>query len=301
MTNDEVRMTKQIRMTNDERACDATGNAEVNGVDELLPFNERDRFVFRMGKKHLWIASLCTVGFLAIGVGSVMAAWWNVDGSFRHPHTAAIVFASFWSIWFALGIWLLLAYFRTRLVITADQIDKSGCLRTRSMFFDEVINARWRAYGRGGSLVLRSRDCRIAVHFDNFANDKQKEPRTIFRALLDDRVQESWENYESSIVHRVPADARKARRIRLFLAAVFLAHAFAFCALAVAGIGNQVQLLVTAVLNLVVGAWLMSKAHGTDSTNRGNPQAESGGVTLFRHSAFAIISPFWFLHSGLRV
>ena len=54
----------------------------------------------------------CTVGVLAIGLFSVIAAFFNLDGSFPNPDAAALVLALFWLGWFLLGLWLIAFYYK---------------------------------------------------------------------------------------------------------------------------------------------------------------------------------------------
>jgi hypothetical protein len=198
-------------MTNEARIS-SNGSGRRTGLSGDLPSDEsqfRDVREFGHRKADFWAGAICTSGFIVLGVGSFLAAWWNIDGSYRHPRPTAIGFGMFWSCWVALGGWILLAYSRERLVISTDQIRQSGCFRTRSMLHDEVKSARWRRFfGRGGSLVLRSATTKIVVHFDIFTDVEQADLRIIFRSILDDRVQENWESYEASIVFRLPRALR---------------------------------------------------------------------------------------------
>jgi anti-sigma factor RsiW len=116
----------------------------------------------------------------------------------------------------------------------------------------------------------------MVVEFDKYSDSEQAELRTIFRSILDENVQEHWEKYASSNVLRRPPDPRKVRRIHVILTAVLLAHAIAFGALAIAGIGNQVELLITAALNLTAAGWLTFRIRARKCTESHQAMPSAG-------------------------
>jgi hypothetical protein len=214
-----------------------------------------------MRKDYLWIGAICTAFFLFAAIGNLAVAWWNFDGSFEHPRASAVAFALFWLFWASLGVWMLLAYFWERLVITTNNIRKIGWFRTRSLRQDEITTARWRLlYGDGGSLVVKSANAKIVVHFEHFTKAERAELRTIFRTILHESIQENWQKYEQRFVTRPPPDPRMIRRIRYVLSAVFVTFAACFALLAFAGIGNFAELIVVALLNVLASVWLVKQS-----------------------------------------
>jgi hypothetical protein len=116
----------------------------------------------------------------------------------------------------------------------------------------------------------------MVVEFDKYSESEQAELRTIFHSVLDQNVHENWEKYESWIVLRRPPDPRRIRRVHIILTAVLLAHAIAFGALAIAGIGNQVELLITAALNLAAAGWLTFHIRARKCTARHQAMPSAG-------------------------
>lgn len=55
--------------------------------------------------------------FGLIGIASTLAALLNIDGSFRYPLITAVVLGVFWSGPTSYGCWLILAYYRHRLIL----------------------------------------------------------------------------------------------------------------------------------------------------------------------------------------
>ena len=74
-----------------------------------------------------------TIFFVVVGLVSTLAAYFNVDGSFARPKLAALLFGLFWSAFTLLGIWLLLLYYKYRLLSTIHRYDRLGsCVTTKS-------------------------------------------------------------------------------------------------------------------------------------------------------------------------
>ena len=158
-----------------------------------------DVTVYRIRNSYLAVGVICTAFFVAIGVTSVIVAWWNIDGSFRFPKSTAIGFGIFWSAFTALGVWIILAYYRERLFASNQGIRQRGCIRSRTVMFDEVVSGRWRRYPNGGSLVLRSPDRKIVIYFDNFSPDERIELIQFLRSALDDKRQVNWTDFELAL------------------------------------------------------------------------------------------------------
>jgi hypothetical protein len=59
---------------------------------------------YRLGQEYLILGIVSFAFFLAMDVGSVCVAYWNVDGSFKSPKVAAVAFGVFWSCWILLAL-----------------------------------------------------------------------------------------------------------------------------------------------------------------------------------------------------
>ena len=107
---------------------------------------------YRPRRYFLYVGIVCTVFFLVMGVGSTCVAYWNVDGSFARPKLAALTFAVFWSAFTLFGVWLLLFYTRSRLVISITSAESTGVFRTTTIVFDNITRVKWRCFP--GTAVL---------------------------------------------------------------------------------------------------------------------------------------------------
>ena len=85
----------------------------------------------------------------------------------RRRRRRVLIFGVLWLCPTALGGWLIAAYFRYRLSVSADTIRVTGCFQTRQVRLAVVTRAVWKSLIRGGSLVLYERDSRVTIRFDN--------------------------------------------------------------------------------------------------------------------------------------
>ncbi len=86
-----------------------------------------DGVIYRVHNAYLALGLLCTLFFAIMGITSVIAAWWNIDGSFPHPRAFAIVAGIFWSLLVLVGLWIIAFFYRARLVIAQDRVSLRGC------------------------------------------------------------------------------------------------------------------------------------------------------------------------------
>ncbi len=104
---------------------------------------------YRSGTEHLILGIISLPLFLAIGIGSVYGAYWNVDGSFDRPKLAALVFGVFWSLWILFALWMIVAYFRERLFVGPNAITQQDCFRTKCINSSDATQVVWKRLPRG--------------------------------------------------------------------------------------------------------------------------------------------------------
>lgn len=218
-----------------------------------------DVTVYRIRNSYLALGVICTASFVAFGVASVIAAWWNIDGSFRFPKQTAIGFGIGWSGFAAVGGWIILAYYRERLFTSDQGIRQRGCIRDRTMIFDEVASARWRRHPKGGSLVLRDPDHKVVVFFDNFSPTERIELIQYFRAALDETCQANWPDFGLAFLAKRTVIAKRVRTNACVVGLVFLllAVTFAFSDMLFPGKPRNVPI---AVVNVLAGVSVIWKA-----------------------------------------
>jgi hypothetical protein len=152
---------------------------------------------YRLSRHSLEVGVACALLFGLAGALSVAVALSNLDGSFRHPIAAAAIFGVLWLCPTALGGWLIAAYFRYRLSVSADTIRVTGCFQTRQVRLAVVTRAVWKSLIRGGSLVLYERDSRVTIRFDNHRFQERAELIRLLRTALAEETQEGWERFQA--------------------------------------------------------------------------------------------------------
>lgn len=225
---------------------------DSNTIETKTPTTE----CYRLGPQYLVLGIVCLAFFLAMDVGSVYVAYWNIDGSFGRPELAAVVFGVFWSLWVLLSLWLIIAYFRERLFVSADAITQHGCIRKRTINFPDVIKIVWKRIPKGGSVIIRGHFSRIKIYLSNFTSDEQDRLITLLRGEFAPEIQEGWERFNESrllvVAARTPTKSRGTAMICALLLFSF-AGIFGYCW--ASGLG--IQWLIVGILNALFGMWYL--------------------------------------------
>lgn len=173
---------------------------------DIPPIEADGARVYRLRRGFLWLGVGATLFFASVGVASVVAAWWNLDGSFPAPRAIAIGLGIGWGGFTLLGSYLILCYCRERLFVGEQAVLKQGCFGRRLLRFGEVTSAEWRTgpagpSASGPSLILRDPVSKIVIRLYQWGNvDDRRELIEHFRRSIDAEVQQGWETFESRIL-----------------------------------------------------------------------------------------------------
>lgn len=167
---------------------------------------------YRLRRYYLWLGLTCLAFFVVIGVASSLAAYLNIDGSFRHRIPAAIFFGTFWSFWIVLSLHLVLAYVRERLSFSDQELAFQGIYRLKSIPYGEVREIRWRRIPASGSVAVVGRQQRIRIYFNNYTPQEREELIHLIRIAFEPEIQRDWEQFVNRHVSPAPDDPRKALR-----------------------------------------------------------------------------------------
>ena len=157
---------------------------------------------YRLQRSYLILGIVCSTGFLAMGVWTVWAAYWNIDGSFPHPKLMALIGSLFWMFWFFLGLWIILAYFRERLFISDSAIIQHLCFTTRAVDLADVTEIIWKRYPQGGRVIVRGPNVKVKVHLANFTSQEREELIQFFGGTFDEHMQKGWVRFVEAQRHR---------------------------------------------------------------------------------------------------
>lgn len=206
---------------------------------------------YRLGRQYLILGVVCLALFLAMDIGSIHAAYWNVDGSFPRPVLAAWIVGVFWSLWVLLALWMIIAYFRERLFVTPDAITQVGCFGETSIIIAEVTQIVWRRFPGRGSVIVRSDFRRIKIYLSNFTGNEQDQIIAHLRHTFSTDIQADWTPFIESWLQSSAPQRKFGAGVLCTLILFSFAVVFGYCWFA--GLGSQ--WLVISILNSVGGMW----------------------------------------------
>jgi hypothetical protein len=231
-----------------------------------LPFDGK---CYRLPRKLLYAGIICGLFFVSMGVTSVVVAWWNIDGSFRHPKESAIILGTIWFGSSLLAMWLVLACLFERLFLNSHRIIQHGIFRFRELNVSDVTEVQFRTRPAGGSVIVHSQFKTIKIDLGNFSPDERLEIASFFRKSISEDIQIDWDLFEESF-QRVSATQRHTSRWATIVIVVVLmgfAGVFVFCWLK----GLGMKYLYLGITNAIVLIWLLlatRKAPPKMSANR---------------------------------
>ncbi len=191
----------------------------------------------------------CTVGVLAIGLFSVIAAFFNLDGSFPNPDAAALVLALFWLGWFLLGLWLIAFYYKYRLDLGDNSLRQRGVLRDKQIDLRFVEEIRWRRFPQGGSVRLSGDFGVLKIELGTVSNLEREQVIAFLRDTIPENLHVGWEKFQAQFTV-TPEKRRRSRRALRRIALFFAAHAVIL--LVIALIWRKPGLLVPAIVSGVL-------------------------------------------------
>lgn len=84
-----------------------------------------------------------TIFFAAVGVVFTLLAYFNIDGSFAHPKLTALICGLFWSAFTCLGGWVLLVYYKYRLLVNDTTLRQISVFRDKQVDLHLVDQSIW--------------------------------------------------------------------------------------------------------------------------------------------------------------
>ncbi|QDU50443.1 hypothetical protein [Gimesia panareensis] len=149
---------------------------------------------YRLRPFYLYLGIASVSLFSLAGIGAALAAFYNLDGSFRYPVFSAFLFGGFFLGCSLLGLWCILSYYRERLEISGFRLIKHDVFRTTEIPFDEVTHLQW--FSLTGAIVVESPFKKFKFHIDNYSKAEQVEITNRLRHSLDHDMQEGWEKFQ---------------------------------------------------------------------------------------------------------
>lgn len=206
---------------------------------------------YRLRRFYLYLGIAGTSLFSLVGIGSTLAAFYNLDGSFRYPVFSALLFGGFFLLCTLLGIWCILAWSRERLEISGIRLVKRDVFHITEILFDEVTHLQW--YSLTGAIVVESPGKRFKFHIDNFQRAEQIEITERLRREIDLELQEGWEKYQkfnAAIFETTEQPPRPESVVFMILLLIF-ACVFGYAWWS----GRGVHFLLIGLINFLIALW----------------------------------------------
>jgi hypothetical protein len=209
---------------------------------------------YRLRREYLYLGIVGSILCLILGTGFSLAAYWNLDGSFRFPVPTAIFIVVFFLFFMLLGIWIILAYFRERLKISRDALIKHDVFHVTEISFDEITHLQW--FSMSGAILVESRFQKFKIHIDNFQKAEQIEITECLRNSVESDLQEGWDKYrrlKSSLFETADQPVKPVSFMPVILVLIF-SGVF----LVAWWFDQGVRYLVISLINLAAAIWWFS-------------------------------------------
>ena len=188
---------------------------------------------YRLQKYYLYLGIVCTVLITGALVGSVTAALLNIDGSFRHPNFAAMLFAVGCLPFILMSVWCILAYFRESLIISNDSITQHNVFSTKLIYLEDITHIRWKRL----SVIVHSSSQKIKIYPDNYTGEEKTELIAFLHQTIPVEQQKDWEWF-NNIIQEASQPPKPASLVPFIILPIFfLAFAIFFFILGRTGEG----------------------------------------------------------------
>jgi hypothetical protein len=214
--------------------------------------NGGDAKCYRCHRYYLYLGICCVVLFVSVGIIYPIVIFWDKDSfPFQHRTLLAFLCAAFWSGWAVLGVWIILAYFRSRLFISESHVESIGVLNRKYIVLDELTQVVWRSRPIGGSVVLHAPNCKIVIEFENFTKEQRAEMVDFLHNKISHEIQDGWDGFYKFFSKQFEPRQGLSRSFFIFNSVVLFSFGVLFIFIWNAGYGQKY--LSTSIINLIVG------------------------------------------------
>jgi len=204
------------------------------------------------------VSIVCTLFFALIGMAFTSAAYFNVDGSFARPKTAALFFGTFWSALTLLGIYLLAFSIKYRLCVDGKKLRQIGVFTDRVMDLGQVQSAKWRVWPANGSIRLESVLANLSIELGTILPNHRETLIEYLRTTIPAEKQINWDKFDRHFNARTDSETRRSTR---WIGVLFLIFGLSFIVAWQAGLGGVN--LIAAFVNFGLGTCLVLRSRRT--------------------------------------
>lgn len=160
----------------------------------------REEFAeYRLASAQFYQAVFYTVVFLLFDIGSVLVAFYNVDGSFQRSVLAACFFGVFWTSWVLVGIYYAANYFHERLILQSDAVLQHSLFSHKKINIGAIEKIKWQLMSRSGLIKIDASKSKTCIDIGSFSKHDRAEIIDYFRSAVAEELQTGWEESQEKI------------------------------------------------------------------------------------------------------
>ncbi|QDU11195.1 hypothetical protein V202x_46140 [Gimesia aquarii] len=141
----------------------------------------------------LYLGVLSGIFWFLLGTASVLVAYLNPDGAFKNPQKFILFCTTSYSVMILLSIWLVLSYYRERLVITDSTITLHGVFRKKTFFLSDITRLIW--FTRFGKIILESPQGQMKLSQGKLTDFERAEIVAFLYDSVDQKLQVDWSKF----------------------------------------------------------------------------------------------------------
>lgn len=182
---------------------------------------------YRQRRCNGFIGIVFVIFMLTMATVFVFGMQKNPDEFSQIPMPALFLIFVCWLGFTSLGVWMVLGYFRERLVLTETTITKYDVFGKKEIPVSEITRLIW--FSTFSGITVESTVDKLNISIDNFKKSEQTEIITFLRNSVDVELHSKWFMFYECYRRVIDPQARAIRDDLIFsLVVVALAGVFGF-------------------------------------------------------------------------
>ena len=169
---------------------------------------------YRLHVGNLIVGIIVTAFFLAVGVAGVTFARLTPDDVFARLKPFCLALSVGWLILLLPGIWIIVAHFRVRLMVSARAITKQGCIGRKTIAVGDLTRITWKRRPKTQSITVASQSSKMKIDLGGFGRNEREELIQFFHETFDQSIQEGWADF----ILPPPAFTKKGKQVMVAFA-----------------------------------------------------------------------------------
>lgn len=176
--------------------------------DEVKTEGVTYRYKESLYRSAVW----CKRFFIGLLLLTLVSGLFNFDGSIPEPPIFMLMGGGFWCLLIWFSSWQIRSCEVTELTLGEEAIDYVGIKNQYHIPLKKVSSLQWRCWPNvTGSVVVRTHEVRLAIHFGNYEKDEQEAIVEYLRESVGERSQEGWREFVE-MKHMVEVEKRRQKK-----------------------------------------------------------------------------------------